>query len=308
MSMKRVVVDGATSMLGLALINECIENQVRVLAIARIDSARRDRIPNSKWVRIINGDLETLKNLDPNEKESYDVYYHFAWGNTGHEGRLDPSLQEPNVGYTLDAICLANRLGCKLFIGAGSQAEYGRVSGLIGPETPVNPEVAYGIAKYAAGKMAMVLCSKLDMECIWTRTFSVYGIGDTSATLVMYTIDQLLKGGKPTFTKAEQNWDYLYSKDAGRAFWLLGEKGKAGAVYCIGSGVARPLNEYIYQIRDTIDPELPIGIGEREYSPQQVMNLQADITSLKEDTGFEPKYSFEEGIRETIEWCKFCKK
>ena len=40
------------------------------------------------------------------------------------------------------------------------------------------------------------------------------------------------------------------------------------------------------------------------YGPLQVMYLCADITALREDTGFEPRYSFEDGIKETIEWCR----
>ena len=57
-------------------------------------------------------------------------------------------------------------------------------------------------------------------------------------------------------------------------------------------------------MRDLINPALTLGIGELEYTPLQVMNLQADINELKEDTGYEQRYSFEEGIRETIEWYK----
>lgn len=302
--MKSVVVDGATSMLGLALINECIEKKIKVLAIARKGSKRLERLPKSGYVEIVLCDQEEMADLDVESMEKYEVYYHFAWGNVLAQERRNVTLQEPNIGYTFDAVHLAKRLGCKRFVGAGSQAEYGRVSGLIGPDTPVNPEVAYGVAKYAAGKMAMILCDSLAIECIWTRTFSVYGIGDNDTTLIMYTIDKLFKGERPIFTKAEQKWDYLYSKDAGEAFLLIGEKGKKGKTYCIGSGESRPLWEYIYAVRDEVDPRLTLGIGEMEYAPLQVMNLQADISDLKKDTGFEPRYSFEEGIRETIEWYK----
>ena len=302
--MKRIVVDGATSMLGLALINECILNGISVLAIARADSKRLDAIPDSNFVRVVRCNQEDLKDFKIDHPGECEVYYHFAWGNTRSEERKNVFLQEPNIQYTLDAVLLAKRLGCRRFIGAGSQAEYGRVSGQIGPNTPVNPDVAYGAAKYAAGKMAGILCNEQGMEYIWTRTFSVYGIGDNVTTLVMYAIDKLLKGEKPSFTKAEQEWDYLYSKDAGRAFRLIGEKGKNGKTYCIGSGESRPLKEYIYVMRDAIDPSLPLGIGERPYAPMQVMNLLADITSLKEDTGFIPEYTFERGIRETIYWYK----
>lgn len=302
--MKSVVVDGATSMLGLALINECIEREIKVLAIARRESKRLARIPKSEYVEIVLCNQEEISDLDTSGMDRYEVYYHFAWGNVRAEERRNTVLQEPNIGYTFDAVYLAKRLGCRRFVGAGSQAEYGRVSGVIGPDTPANPEVAYGIAKYAAGKMAMILCDSLEMECIWTRTFSVYGLGDNDTTLIMYAIGKLLKGERPIFTKAEQKWDYLYSKDAGKAFLMIGEKGKKGKIYCIGSGKSRPLSEYIYMLREAIDSKLPLGIGEIEYTPLQVMNLQADISDLKKDTGFEPRYSFEEGIRETIEWFK----
>lgn len=56
------------------------------------------------------------------------------------EKRNDLYMQNLNIKYTLDAVELARRLGCNTFIGAGSQAEYGRVDGIISPNTPTNPE------------------------------------------------------------------------------------------------------------------------------------------------------------------------
>ena len=68
--------------------------------------------------------------------------------------------------------------------------------------------------------------------------------------------------------------------------------------------MARPLKEYIEIMGQAIDSTISIGFGDIPYSPNQVMYLCADITDLKEDTGFEPQYTFEKGILETIEWCK----
>jgi nucleoside-diphosphate-sugar epimerase len=70
----------------------------------------------------------------------------------------------------------------------------------------------------------------------------------------------------------------------------------------VGSGCAIPLRDYILAIRDCIDPKLEVGIGELPYSEKQVMYLCADISELQKDVGFVPKYSFEDGIRETVEW------
>jgi len=99
-------------------------------------------------------------------------------------------------------------------------------------------------------------------------------------------------------------WDFLYSKDAALAMRLLGEKGIDGKIYCIGSGQARPLKEYINIMGESIDSTIQIGFGDIPYSPNQVMYLCADIEDLKADTGFEPQYTFEKGIVETIQWCR----
>lgn len=87
-----------------------------------------------------------------------------------------------------------------------------------------------------------------------------------------------------------------------KSFYLIGKSGKHGKAYTIGSGQSRPLRDYIMDIRDVINPKLEIGIGEREYYPNQVMHLTADIHELTEDTGFVPSVDFKEGIRKTIEW------
>ena len=54
----------------------------------------------------------------------------------------------------------------------------------------------------------------------------------------------------------------------------------------------------------TLLAALPLGLGEVPYGPLQVMHLQADTSTLQEDTGWRPATPFEEGIRETIEWVR----
>jgi len=102
----------------------------------------------------------------------------------------------------------------------------------------------------------------------------------------------------------EQIWDYLYSKDAANALYLLGLLGIGGRTYCLGSGIGVPLRKYIETIRDEINPGHAIGFGDIPYNEKQVMYLKADIESLQKDTGFFPEYSFDRGIRETIRWYK----
>ena len=81
-------------------------------------------------------------------------------------------------------------------------------------------------------------------------------------------------------------------------------QGKNNGIYPVGSGNARPLREYIEMIRDEIDPSLSLGFGEIPYGEKQVMHLEADISALKADTGFEPHTDFKIGIRKTIDYVR----
>lgn len=301
----RIVITGATGAVGTALIAEGIRQNVEMLVICRKASKRRQQIPDHPLVKVLELNMEEYETYQPPEGEMpYDVFYHFAWGGTTGDGRNDCEIQEKNIRYALDAAALAKRFGCSAFVGAGSQAEYGRVEGNLNSQTPAFPENGYGMAKLCAGQMTRLYCRQVGMRHVWTRILSIYGPGDGAGSMVMSAIHRLLAGETPAFTKGEQQWDYLYSGDAAKALLLLGEKGHDGGVYCLGSGKARPLADYIGMIRDAIDPRLLVALGAVPYAPGQVMYLCADIAKLKEDTGFAPEVSFEEGIKKTIMWVK----
>lgn len=302
--MKRIVITGATGAIGTAVVNKMIKENVEVLVLCRENSKRNDRIPKHDLVKMKYCSLDELKNLSNDSDQPYDVFYHFGWSGTTGAFRNNMNEQLQNIQYTLDAVEAAARLGCKKFVGAGSQAEYGRVEGVLSASTPTFPENGYGIAKLCAGQMSRILCEQKGIEHVWTRILSVYGPNDTDASMIMSTIGKLLKKEVPQLTKGEQQWDYLYSEDAAKAMYLIGLHGKNGKTYCIGGEKTKPLLEYVKILRDAIDKDAKLGVGEIPYSEKQVMYLCADITDLQEDTGFVPDYTFEQGIVETINWYK----
>ncbi|MGL4108633.1 NAD-dependent epimerase/dehydratase family protein [Clostridium sp. LP20] len=302
--MKKVVITGATGMIAVALINYLIKKDIEVLAICRPNSTKIKNIPQNKLVNILECDINNLKELKQNINGKYDAFFHFAWAGTFGEERNDTYLQNLNITYTLDAVQLASYLGCNVFIGAGSQAEYGIVNGDLSSDTPTNPENGYGIAKYSAGKLSAIYAKQLNIKHIWARILSVYGPNDNNYTMIMTAINKLLIGEKPIFTKGEQQWDYLYCDDAARALYLMAIKGKNQKTYSLGSGTHRTIKEYIDVLRVCIGSDCQVGFGEIPYSENQVMYLCADISELTKDTGFIPKISFEEGIKNTIKYCE----
>lgn len=305
--MRSVVITGATSMVGAALVSSLLENNAaeRIYAVVRKGCTKLSHLPASKRIVTIECDIEEYAKLPSLIQDSCNVFYHIAWLATGKREIRNTAIkqQEKNIGCALEALAAARALHCSKFIGAGSQAEYGPLNlPCIAPDSPTDPVEAYGVAKLAAGKLVRMQARLWGMNCLWVRIFSVYGKFDTPNTLISSTIQKLLCGERPAFTKAVQRWDYLYDHDAGNAFRLIGEKAVGNKVYCLGSGQARPLREYIEHIRDFINPNMSLRFGEVPYPENPVMNLCADISSLQVDTGWRPRISFEDGIKEIIDW------
>ncbi len=297
----------------MALIRKCIEDGTQALVLVNPNSRRLSRIPNDPHIKLIKCGLEDLADADAKSlgldktadgENHADAMFHLAWGGTFGDARANKELQDKNAAYATEAVKLAARLGCSVFVGAGSQAEYGRVSGIISAGTPCSPENEYGRAKLETGIATRKLCKELGIRHIWPRILSIYGPFDGEKTMVMSLIASLLKGEEPALTKGEQMWDYLYTDDAANALMLLAKHGVDGCIYPIGSGTARPLREYIEIIRDVIDPSLPLGFGRVPYSDKQVMHLCADIKELSEHTGFTPKISFTEGAKRTVDFVR----
>lgn len=299
------VVTGATSMIGFAAVEQLVKNNVKVYAVVREKSPNLSRLNQFKDINIVECSLDSLAGLTEKIKEKCNVFYHFAWAHTGAKRDENLKFQTENINFTIDAVNVAAALGCTKFIGAGSQAEYGVVNKpSINEETPVNPCTPYGICKYAACRLAFEQCKRNGIEYVWTRIFSVYGAYNKRSAMVTTCIEKMLKSEETNFTKGEQMWDYMYSKDIGRAFYLLGLYGKNGSVYNIGSGSARPLYEYINLISKYTENTAKINLGAIPYKENAVMNLCADISKLTTDTGFRPMYNFEQGIKENIEFIK----
>ncbi|WP_288322263.1 NAD(P)-dependent oxidoreductase, partial [uncultured Selenomonas sp.] len=297
------VVTGATGAIGTALVRELVRRSVKVYAVCRPGSTRLSHLPSHPLVQRVMLDLHEIERLPEilGAERTAEGFYHLAWlGTANPNKRFHMRIQADNIRYTVDAAEAAHRLGCTFFVGAGSQAEYGVVDGILRPDTPTCPIHGYGMAKLCAGQMTRALCRGYGIRHIWARILSVYAFNDHPYRLINWTLRHLLEGKKPELTACEQVWDFLFADDAAEALFCMGGKGRDGAVYVLGSGEARPLRRYIETLRDMVNPQLPLGFGERPYMRDQVMHLEADITALVNDTGWRPRRSFAEGAQELL--------
>ena len=303
---EKVAMTGGTGPVGMALIERLLEEKIEILLFQREDSERKCHLPKDDRLHIVYCSLGQLNEYVPQEQD-YDVFFHLGWTNTFQTLRESMEAQYENVRYSCDAVELACKLGCHSFVGAGSQAEYGRHDGPLRGDTVCKPENAYGVMKLCACHATRILCQRSGIRHIWPRILSGYGKYDNKYSMLISNILNALEGQKLQFSKGDQIWDFLYMGDVADALLHIARRGKNGAVYPIGSGKARPLSEYIRILCEKLGKLDEMELGGIPYSDRQIMHLEADISELQKDTGWVPKVEFEDGIERAIHFYRTLK-
>jgi len=300
MNTKKVIITGANGFLGNRLAEAFINQGITVYALDCIENSYL----HHELLKFRKCDIE--KNVLPfdDELKNADVLFHFAWNGVHSDYRNDYERQIKNIPSLINVLSFAQNLNVSKIIIPGSASEYAASEmPITGNNTPGAID-GYGAVKAACHVIASAWSIQNKLPLIWVVPSSIYGPGRNDNNALTYAIKALLKGEKPTFTALEQRWDYIYIDDFINALVFIDEKGIVGKNYALGYGSARELRKYITVIRDSIDPALPLGIGERPYKSGKPDNSEMDISELQKDTGFKPEVSFEEGIKKTIEWFK----
>lgn len=300
--MLRILLTGATGFLGSHVAWYLLACNCHVAALIRPQSNLwriADILPG---LHVIRGDLADLSNVaDEINAFAPEVTVHLAWYGVGNRYRNDPQ-QVTNLHASLSLLEIVRSAGCRSWVGMGSQAEYGIYNDPISEQMPANPVTVYGVTKLCTCLLTQRLCDLYDMRFVWLRLFSPYGPADSPGWLIPYVILTLLHGERPSLTAGEQRWDYLFVEDAAEAIYRVAINPDAHGVFNLGSGEAHTVRSIVERIRALIDPDLPVGFGEVPYRPDQIMHLQADISRLREATGWSPRVGLEDGLRRTVDW------
>lgn len=306
----RAIVTGATGFIGSALCRELLTHGYEVIAMIRPGSKNRRRLEaltqqcgDLRTLRVLECSLEQLPALEnpTDHKIEAELFYHLAWQGSSGKAREDFDLQYGNIKHTVSGIRLAKACGCRRFIGAGSQAEYGVVHGKAKEnETVPNPFMMYGAAKLAAFQMGRLVAKQENISFVWPRIYSVYGPEENADTLISYLMDALRKGETPQVTKGENLWDFTYIEDCARMLRLLGEAPGAEGIYNLSAGVPRPLKDFIMQLRDIVNPEGRITFGAKNVDQNRTFWLDPDVDRIQA-VGGHCHTPFAEGIRRKLE-------
>ncbi len=297
----RAVVTGGCGFIGSNLVGELS----RFMDVTVIDNLSTGNLSNLEGIEVefVKGDILDL-NLLKKVFKGADYVFHLAAVVSVQESVENPlRTNEVNVRGTINVLEAARSQGIKKVINSSSCAIYGDSYVLPLKETTLpDPKSPYAASKLAAENYCKVYSEVYGLKSISLRYFNVYGpkqdpFSDYAAVIPKF-ISRVLRRERPIiYGDGEQTRDFVYVKDVVKANLLAIEKGEG--VYNIASGKSVSINELARLICRIAGEDVnPIYEKERE---GDIRHSVADVSKARE-IGFEPSYSLEEGLAETIDY------
>lgn len=299
--MKKILISGANGFIGKHLVEYFTKNNYFVYALVQ-ENTDIDYISRFNNLQIIYFKLEEFSLLKDILPVGIDIFYHLAWHGVTTTLKNDEEIQLSNINYSLNALKVAKDLNIGKIIFTGSMSEYAYNPSKVTGEDAPTPADFYSASKVATHYICDTFARQHNLNFIWCLISSIYGPGREDNNLITYAIKSFLNKQIPEFTKLEQKWDYIYIDDLIRALYKVGKYKNNFSVYPIGSGENKKLSEYVKIIRNTIDENLHMNIGKLPYKTSKIDNSVVDISRLEKDMKFQPKVTFELGIKKTIEY------
>ena len=194
------------------------------------------------------------------------------------------------------------RVGCRRVAMAGTCAEYDTDFGLLREDTPTRPKTLYAAAKLACCLLSEQMAVQAQMAVAWGRIFYPYGPQEDDRRLIPGAIRTLQQGRPFPATPGEQIRDYIHVDDVAAAFCIIAERHETG-IFNICSGRPVAVRDLLATIGRLMEREDLIQIGAQAYRAWEPPFICGDNRKLQ-GLGWQPHYTLEQGLSETIEWWK----
>jgi len=311
---KRVLVTGATGFVGSWLVKELVDYGARVFALVRDADPQSElyRSGTIKGIAVVNGQLEDFWTLERaiNEHEVDTIFHLGAQTIVGTAVRMPLPTLEANVRGTwnlLEACRLHPDLVQRIVV-ASSDKAYGEHEQLpYTEEMPLQGQHPYDVSKSCADLIAQAYYHTYDLPVTIARCGNIYGGGDLNwSRIVPGTIRSLLSEEQP-FIRSDGTFvrDYIYILDVVEAYLDLAEaldnKQVKGEAFNFSTELKLTVLEMVNKIRTLMgkDDVEPVILNQAK---NEIRNQHLSAQKAKEELGWSPRYSLEQGLQKTIEW------
>jgi dTDP-glucose 4,6-dehydratase len=261
-----------------------------------------EKNPNYTFVR---GDITDRDTINAIFEQGIDAVLNFA-----AESHVDRSITEPdifvktNIQGTQVLLDLAKKYNIEKFVQVSTDEVYGTLgeTGLFTETTSLAPNSPYSASKAGADMLVRAYHETFGLPVNITRCSNNYGPYHFPEKLIpLMIINALNDKPLPVYGDGLNVRDWLHVEDHCQAIDLVLHKGKNGEVYNVGGNNERTNIDIVKTILYQLDkPESLIRFVQDR--PGHDKRYAIDATKLREDLGWQPKYMFEDGIKQTVQW------
>lgn len=310
---KKVLITGADGFIGSHLTERLAKEGAIVKALSQYNSFN-----NWGWLEDVDckNDIEVLSGdvRDPNYireiTKGVDVIFHLAALIAIPYSYVAPdSYIDTNIKGTLNICQAAKDNNVSKTIITSTSEVYGTAKYVpIDENHPKQPQSPYSATKIGADAIAKSFYNAFELPVVIARPFNTYGPRQSARAIIPTIITQIASGKKEIkLGDLTPTRDFNYVKDTCEGFVKIANcENVNGEEINIGSNYEISMKDTLELIKKIMNSDVEFVVDSQRIRPKnsEVNRLWCDNTKIKKITGFEPKYTIEDGLKETIEW--FC--
>lgn len=313
--MKKVLVTGADGFIGSHLTESLLKKGYDVKAFTMYNSFNTwgwlDTLPKDELdqIEIFSGDVRDPNGVREALKGVDGVFHLAALIAIPFSYHSPDSYVDTNIKGTLNVLQAARELETERIMITSTSEVYGTAQYVpIDEKHPFQGQSPYSATKIGADRLAESFYRSFNLPVSIVRPFNTYGPRQSARAVIPTIISQLLSGkeeiklGSLTPTR-----DFNYVKDTAAGFIAIAESDQTiGEEINIATQQEISIGELAREIINQINPKARIICDEQRLRPEksEVNRLLGSNEKIKKLTDWEPHYTFEQGIRETIKWIR----
>jgi UDP-glucose 4-epimerase len=297
----RCLVTGGAGFIGSNIVRALLAQDAHVTVVDDFSAGRREHLPESPSLRIVQGDLAVMADLRSLVAECDYVFHLAAQVSTVKSLEVTEDDARRNIMGSVRLFATCRNARIRRIVYSSSCAIFGEPVRLpIDEDHPQRPTSFYALSKLTAERYCLLEAAlwKLPVACL--RYFNVYGLpmqqSDYTGVISIFISKLLSDEPLAIYGDGSQFRDFVYVQDVVQANLLAASRGKIGGVYNIGTGVRTSILELAQMLADMAGfrPEIRF----KDWRAGEIRESVADVRRARAELGFVPSYDLRRGLNE----------